>query len=158
MRAIVHHHDAPRDVLALEEIPQPVTGNEDVLIRVHAAGISYPDGVMTSGVPYILQPIPASPEKDLNSSGVHLLDEGRVRGDLDPRREEIVGGHPEVRHRRSADVDPSAEVLELAELWVRRWVPGPVQPTPREHAERPLPTGSFSENERVSMRTAGPWN
>jgi NADPH:quinone reductase-like Zn-dependent oxidoreductase len=41
------------DVLGLEEIDRPVVGDDDVLIRVHAAGVSYPDGVMTRGVPYI---------------------------------------------------------------------------------------------------------
>jgi NADPH:quinone reductase-like Zn-dependent oxidoreductase len=41
------------DVLGLEEIDRPVVGDDDVLIRVHAAGVSYPEGVMTRGVPYI---------------------------------------------------------------------------------------------------------
>jgi NADPH:quinone reductase-like Zn-dependent oxidoreductase len=53
MKAIVHHRYGPPDVLALEEIDKPVGGDEDVLVRVHAAGVSYPDGVMTRGVPYI---------------------------------------------------------------------------------------------------------
>lgn len=56
MKAVVHHrYGAPRDVLALEEIPQPEIGDGDVLARVHAAGISYPDGAMTTGVPYVLR-------------------------------------------------------------------------------------------------------
>jgi NADPH:quinone reductase-like Zn-dependent oxidoreductase len=55
MKAIVHHRYGPPDVLALEEIAKPVVGDDDVLIRVHAAGVSYPDGVMTSGVPYIVR-------------------------------------------------------------------------------------------------------
>jgi len=56
VKAVVHHrYGAPRDVLALEEIPQPEIGDGDVLARVHAAGISYPDGAMTTGVPYVLR-------------------------------------------------------------------------------------------------------
>ena len=55
MQAVVQHRYGPPEVLALEEIDQPVVGDEDVLIRVHAAGVSYPDGVVTSGVPYILR-------------------------------------------------------------------------------------------------------
>jgi NADPH:quinone reductase-like Zn-dependent oxidoreductase len=56
MRAIVHHrYGAPHDVLSLEEVELPAIRDGDVLIRVHAAGISYPDGVMTRGVPYILR-------------------------------------------------------------------------------------------------------
>jgi NADPH:quinone reductase-like Zn-dependent oxidoreductase len=55
MKAIVQHRYGPPDVLALEEIDKPVIGDDDVLLRVHAAGVSYPDGVMTRGVPYILR-------------------------------------------------------------------------------------------------------
>jgi NADPH:quinone reductase-like Zn-dependent oxidoreductase len=53
MKAIVHHRYGPQDVLGLEEIDKPVVGDDDVLIRVHAAGVSYPDAVMTRGVPYV---------------------------------------------------------------------------------------------------------
>jgi NADPH:quinone reductase-like Zn-dependent oxidoreductase len=53
MKAIVQHRYGPPDVLALEETGTPVAGDDDVLIRVHAAGVSYPDAVMTRGIPYI---------------------------------------------------------------------------------------------------------
>jgi NADPH:quinone reductase-like Zn-dependent oxidoreductase len=53
MKAIVHHRYGPLDVLAQEEIDKPIGGDDDVLISVHAAGVSYPDAVMTRGVPYI---------------------------------------------------------------------------------------------------------
>jgi NADPH:quinone reductase-like Zn-dependent oxidoreductase len=55
MKAIVQHRYGPPEVLALEEIDKPVIGDDEVLLRVHAAGVSYPDGVMTRGVPYILR-------------------------------------------------------------------------------------------------------
>jgi NADPH:quinone reductase-like Zn-dependent oxidoreductase len=53
MKAIVQHRYGAPDVLALEETGIPAVGDGDVLIRVHAAGVSYPDAVMTSGIPYI---------------------------------------------------------------------------------------------------------
>ena len=55
MEAIVQHRYGPPDVLALEETGKPVIGDDDVLIRVHAAGVSYPDGLLTRGVPYVLR-------------------------------------------------------------------------------------------------------
>ena len=55
MKAIIQHRYGPPDVLALEEAGKPAAGEADVLIRVHAAGVSYPDGLMTRGVPYILR-------------------------------------------------------------------------------------------------------
>ncbi len=55
MRAIVQERYGPADVLELRDIDKPVVGEDDVLIRVHAAGLSYPDGVATRGVPYLVR-------------------------------------------------------------------------------------------------------
>jgi NADPH:quinone reductase-like Zn-dependent oxidoreductase len=65
MKAIVQHRYGAPDVLALEEAGKPAAGEADVLIRVHAAGISYPDGLMIRGVPYILpsRRTPAAPAR-----------------------------------------------------------------------------------------------
>ena len=38
MHAIVHRRYGTPDVLAFEEIERPLPGDEDVLVRVHAAG------------------------------------------------------------------------------------------------------------------------
>jgi NADPH:quinone reductase-like Zn-dependent oxidoreductase len=54
MKAIVHHQYGSRmSSLAVEEIEEPVAEGDDVLIRVHAAGVGYLDSVMIRGVPYI---------------------------------------------------------------------------------------------------------
>lgn len=55
MKAIVQHRYGAPDVLAFEEIERPRAGYQDVLIRVHPAGVSYPDGVIASGIPSILR-------------------------------------------------------------------------------------------------------
>lgn len=46
MKAIVQHRYGPPDVLALEETGVPAIGGDDAVIRVHAAGVSYPDGLL----------------------------------------------------------------------------------------------------------------
>jgi NADPH:quinone reductase-like Zn-dependent oxidoreductase len=53
MKAAVHHRYGPPDVLAVEEIDKPAVGDDEVLLRVHAAGLNYPDHVLMRGVPYI---------------------------------------------------------------------------------------------------------
>src|SRR5271165_4486204 len=70
-------------------------------------------------------------EEDLDPGAVHLLDEGGVGRDLDPGQVELVGPDLEVVHRRSADVDLRAELVELAQLLVRRVVPCLVQAAAR---------------------------
>lgn len=53
MKAIVLDTYGSPDVLRLRDIDKPVVGNEDVLIRVHAAGLNIADDVVMRGVPYI---------------------------------------------------------------------------------------------------------
>ena len=55
MKAIVQHRYGPPDVLALEEIGTPALGDDEVLVRVHAAGVNYADHVFMRGVPYIMR-------------------------------------------------------------------------------------------------------
>lgn len=55
MRAVVHRQYGDPDVLALEEIPRPVPGEDEVLIRVHAAGVSIGDHHVVTGKPYLVR-------------------------------------------------------------------------------------------------------
>jgi NADPH:quinone reductase-like Zn-dependent oxidoreductase len=58
MRAIVHPRYGTPDVLAFEEIERPVPGNDDVLVRVHAAGVSIGDHIIVAGKPYLIRLTP----------------------------------------------------------------------------------------------------
>jgi NADPH:quinone reductase-like Zn-dependent oxidoreductase len=58
MQAIVHRQYGTPDVLALEEIERPVPGDEDVLVRVHAAGASIGDHHVVTGKPYLIRLTP----------------------------------------------------------------------------------------------------
>jgi hypothetical protein len=55
MHAIVRRKYGTPDVLAYEVIARPVPGEEDVLVRVHAAGASI--GIVT-GKPYLIRLTP----------------------------------------------------------------------------------------------------
>jgi NADPH:quinone reductase-like Zn-dependent oxidoreductase len=55
MHAIVHREYGTPDVLAYEEVERPVPGDEDVLVRVHAAGVSVGDHHVVTGKPYLIR-------------------------------------------------------------------------------------------------------
>jgi NADPH:quinone reductase-like Zn-dependent oxidoreductase len=55
MHAIVHRRYGTPDVLAFEELERPVPGDEDVLVRVHAAGASVGDHHVVTGKPYLIR-------------------------------------------------------------------------------------------------------
>lgn len=55
MRAIVRREYGTPDVLSCEEIERPVPGDDDVLVRVFAAGVSIGDHHVVTGKPYLLR-------------------------------------------------------------------------------------------------------
>ena len=56
MHAIVRRRYGTPDVLSYEEIPRPVAGEHDVLVRVCAAGASIGDHHIVTGKPYVVRP------------------------------------------------------------------------------------------------------
>jgi NADPH:quinone reductase-like Zn-dependent oxidoreductase len=56
MRAIVQtKYGSPRDVLTMTEMERPVPGDDEVLIRVHAAGVDPGVWHVTAGLPYLVR-------------------------------------------------------------------------------------------------------
>lgn len=56
MHAIVRRRYGTPDLLSYEEIPRPVAGEHDVLVRVRAAGVSIGDHHTVTGKPYVIRP------------------------------------------------------------------------------------------------------
>src|SRR5438876_3597393 len=55
MKAIVQDRYGPPDVLELSEIDRPVSGDNDVLVRVHAAGVDQGVWHEVAGLPYLFR-------------------------------------------------------------------------------------------------------
>ena len=55
MQAIVQDTYGPPEVLRLREIDKPVAGNDEVLVRVHAAGVDQGVWHVMSGQPYMMR-------------------------------------------------------------------------------------------------------
>jgi NADPH:quinone reductase-like Zn-dependent oxidoreductase len=56
MKAIVQDTYGSAGVLELRDIDKPTIGDDEVLIRVRAAGVNIADWAVMSGVPYIARP------------------------------------------------------------------------------------------------------
>ena len=118
MKAIVQERFGPPDVLELADIDPPEIGADDVLVRVHAAGVNPYDWHMLRGDPYVARLL----------GGIGLTrPKARVAGIDAAGRVEAVGAN--VR-----DLRPGDEVLGLcpgafAELV--RADPGKVVPKPQ---------------------------
>ena len=55
MKAIIQDQYGSADVLALQQVDQPAIGNDDVLVRVHAAGLHIGDWHLMTGQPYLMR-------------------------------------------------------------------------------------------------------
>jgi NADPH:quinone reductase-like Zn-dependent oxidoreductase len=55
MKAIVQDKYGPAEVLAAQDIGKPEIGENEVLVRVHAASIHIGDWILMSGVPYVMR-------------------------------------------------------------------------------------------------------
>ena len=57
MKAIIRHQYGSPDVLRLEEIQKPTAGDDEVLVKVHAASVSSSDWELLRGTPYYVRPL-----------------------------------------------------------------------------------------------------
>ncbi len=55
MKAIVQHEYGSPDVLQLQDVDRPTVGDDDVLIRVHAAGVNPADWHYMTGTPNLIR-------------------------------------------------------------------------------------------------------
>ena len=53
MKAIVYTEYGPPDVLQLEEVPEPIPKDDEVLVRVHAASVNDWDWGLLRGTPFL---------------------------------------------------------------------------------------------------------
>lgn len=57
----VHQTGEPREVMRLEEVPRPEAGPGEVLLKVRAANINFPDALLCRGQYQVRPPLPFTP-------------------------------------------------------------------------------------------------
>lgn len=65
MRAVVVRHHGPPEAHALEEVPTPPLRSGEVLLRVHAIGMNFPDLLVIRNQYQFKPPLPFSPGKEV---------------------------------------------------------------------------------------------
>ncbi|MGW5352356.1 NADPH:quinone oxidoreductase family protein [Streptomyces sp. NPDC004031] len=61
----VHSNGEPREVMRLDDVPEPEPGPGEVLLRVRAAGVNFPDALLCRGEYQIRPPLPFTPGVEL---------------------------------------------------------------------------------------------
>lgn len=65
MRAIVCREYGPPEDLLLDDVPDPVPGPGELLLRVHAAAVNFPDVLLIAGKYQVRVPVPFTPGSEL---------------------------------------------------------------------------------------------
>ena len=55
MKAIVHTEYGPPEVLQLKEVKKPALKDDQVLVKIHAASVNYPDWSLLRGQPFLIR-------------------------------------------------------------------------------------------------------
>ena len=55
MKAVIYTKYGPPDVLKLEEVPKPIPGSDEVLIKVHAASVNADDWHTMRADPFFIR-------------------------------------------------------------------------------------------------------
>jgi len=114
----VHENGEPREVMRLDEVPVPEPGPGEVLLRVRAAGVNFPDAMLCRGQYQVRPPLPFTPGVELCGEVV-ALGEG-VTG-LEPGARVLGpaalpgGAFAEFAVVPAASVFPAPEALDDAE-------------------------------------------
>ena len=66
MKAVLCKSFGPPENLVIEEIPNPIVGDNDVLIDVHCAGINYPDTLIIQNKYQFKPPLPFTPGSEVS--------------------------------------------------------------------------------------------
>ena len=66
----VHELGAPEDVLRLEEVPDPEPGPGEVLVRVEATALNFPDALLCAGLYQVKPPLPFTPGLEVSGTVV----------------------------------------------------------------------------------------
>ena len=65
MKAVVCSSYGPPENLKLEEIDDPVYGNDDALVEVYASALNFPDGLQIQGKYQFQPPMPFTPGSEV---------------------------------------------------------------------------------------------
>ncbi|BBA96449.1 putative dehydrogenase [Actinacidiphila reveromycinica] len=114
----VHHNGEPREAMRLDEIPTPAPGPGEVLLRVRAACVNFPDALLCRGQYQVRPPLPFTPGVELCGEVVRA---GEGVAGLTPGDRVIspvalpAGAYAEYAVVPAAGVLPAPEALDDAE-------------------------------------------
>jgi NADPH2:quinone reductase len=113
----VHDNGEPREVMRLEDVPDPVAGPGELLLRVRAVNVNFPDALLCRGHYQVRPPLPFTPGVEVcgDIAAVGEGAEGEVGARVLATPTLPAGGFAEYVTVRAATVLPAPEALDDAQ-------------------------------------------
>src|ERR1700742_5408826 len=102
MRAVVCHAYGPPEDLVVDEFVDPVPGPGQLVVRVHAAAVNFPDVLMIEGKYQVKAPVPFTPGSELAGEIIAVGEGVSYRPGQRVSATTFVGGVAEPRRLHSA--------------------------------------------------------
>ncbi|OBK40996.1 NADPH:quinone oxidoreductase [Mycobacterium sp. 1245111.1] len=114
MRAAVCRTYGPPEDLVVEEVADPVPGPGQVVVRVHAAAVNFPDVLMIDGKYQVKQPPPFTPGSELAGEVLAVGDGVSIRVGQRVSATTFVGAFAEQALLHEAMVTPIPDGVDFA--------------------------------------------
>ncbi|WP_435241317.1 NADPH:quinone oxidoreductase family protein [Streptomyces cucumeris] len=113
----VHDNGEPREVMRLDEVPDPVAGPGQLLVRVLAVNVNFPDALLCRGHYQVRPPLPFTPGVELCGEVVAVGEgaEGEVGSRVLATPTLPAGGFAELVAVDAANTLPAPDALDDAE-------------------------------------------
>ncbi|WP_432590130.1 NADPH:quinone oxidoreductase family protein [Streptomyces sp. HD1123-B1] len=113
----VHDNGEPREVMRLDEVPDPVAGPGQLLVRVLAVNVNFPDALLCRGHYQVRPPLPFTPGVELCGEVVAVGEgaEGEVGSRILATPTLPAGGFAELVAVDAANTLPAPDALDDAE-------------------------------------------
>ncbi|MET8010371.1 NADPH:quinone oxidoreductase family protein [Streptomyces sp. NPDC005271] len=113
----VHDNGEPGEVMRLDEVPDPVAGPGELLVRVRAVNVNFPDALLCRGQYQVRPPLPFTPGVELCGEVVSVGEgaEGEVGARIIATPTLPSGGFAELVAVNAATALPAPDALDDAE-------------------------------------------
>ncbi|WP_079079972.1 NADPH:quinone oxidoreductase family protein [Streptomyces hygroscopicus] len=113
----VHDNGEPREVMRLDEVPEPEAGPGQLLVRVRAANVNFPDALLCRGHYQVRPPLPFTPGVELCGEVVAVGEgaDGEVGARVLATPTLPAGGFAELVPVAASAVLPAPDALDDAE-------------------------------------------
>ena len=121
MRAVVCRSYGPPEDLVVDDVADPIPGPGQLVVRVHAAAVNFPDVLLIAGKYQVKIPVPFTPGSELAGEVVAAGPYDKLIRNKDSLTAQYLSGQKEIKvpaqRRRGKTVQTKAKLAAASMRW-----------------------------------------